>query len=165
MWWRRHRRVGVLAMLGHSKLWQERQSRTVRCRDQSGCRLTIRVSVGDGGLMLRIGDGDAAILPPLAVGSLRAALREVVEWYACLAAEPADLTARTHPGGAATPHRARPLTPVCPARQRVDLACDGGSEVSGRHAWLVDATTGEVDVAVRPPVFDLVREVTYRDSA
>lgn len=51
---------------------------TIACRDLAGRRRTVQVSVREGKVVLVVPPGEAAVLAPLDVGRLRAALRDAV---------------------------------------------------------------------------------------
>lgn len=51
---------------------------TIACRDLAGRRRTVTVQVSEGKVVLIAPPGEAAVLSPLDVGRLRAALRDAI---------------------------------------------------------------------------------------
>lgn len=84
---RHRRRWPLLAILGRLHWQRDAHLWSVPCRDESGRRAVIRVQVGSAGIALSSPASGALTFSPLAVGRLRAALRDAAVIHAALSGD------------------------------------------------------------------------------
>ncbi|MGQ0840012.1 hypothetical protein [Actinokineospora sp.] len=84
---RRPGRSALATVLGWLGARSDPHAATVRCRTDSGRRAVLRVHACAAGIGLSCTRPGPYVLPPLAVGRLRAALRDAVQAHALLAAD------------------------------------------------------------------------------
>jgi hypothetical protein len=87
------RRVPVLAILGRLGWQPDPDGWSIRCRDLTGRRMRVEVSVTARGVALTTTRPGGYVLKPLQVGRLRAALRDAAFAHARLGGIDADPTA------------------------------------------------------------------------
>ncbi|QFU86699.1 hypothetical protein YIM_07440 [Amycolatopsis sp. YIM 10] len=136
---KRRKRSTIFALLVKAGWKPRRRGWTVPCCDRDGRWSYAEVSIAEHGPQITVdADGGVAVFDPLAVGQLRAALRDAIELYVRLdqSAREGIPAPRSHPGAAPTPHREVPGgRHVAQAAGRVAVVLlDDEGEPSGRHA-------------------------------